>query len=322
MPETMSPHIAKICTSALQKEPKDRYATVSELRSDILAFLRQRDSEHVLREAHRILAQLQAAAKEKAERRALNDLYGECRFAFREARRTWPENDDARKGLLDAARTMIENVLEANEPRVAAALLAEAPEEIPDLAERVRAALAEDEEQRSRLARLAREHDKSIGRRARRIFLICMGIAWSAGQLAEHAAPISYRRFIVGSLVQVPMLAVAWAFSPELRSTLFNRRVFGAVAVTIVAQCLLFVCAMEVGVDLRITRLAQVGLWTVVATLLTVVLERKFWPMTVALAGACVAITVDPDWRPYAATLAIAVVTANVALVQVPKNSE
>ena len=79
---------------------------------------------------------------------------------------------------------------------------------------------------------------------------------------------------------------------------------------------------MELGVDLRITRLAQVGLWTVVTMLLTVVLEKKFWPMTVALASACVAITINPDWRPYAATLAIAVVTANVALVQAPKNME
>lgn len=322
MPGTMSPHIAKICTHALQKEPKDRYASVAELRSDILAFLRQRDSEHILREAQGILARLQEAAKQKAERQTLYDLYGECRFAFREARRTWPENEEARKGLLEAARTMIELVLDANEPRVAAALLAEAPEEIPDLSERVRAALADDEEQRSRLARFARDHDKSIGRRARRIFLICMGIAWSAGQLGERAAPISYRRFIIGSLIQLPLLALAWAISPELRSTLFNRRVVGAVAVTIIAQCLLFVCGMELGVDLRITRLAQVGLWTVVTMLLTVVLEKKFWPMTVALAGACVAITINPDWRPYAATLAIAVVTANVALVQAPKNME
>jgi eukaryotic-like serine/threonine-protein kinase len=322
MPRSMSPHIAKICMCAMQKEPKDRYATVAELRSEILAFLRQRDSDHIFREAQRTLARLRDAAKDKAPRETLYDLYGECRFAFREAQRTWPENDDAKRGLLDAARTMIEHELDAKDPRVAAALLAEAPEEIPDLAERVRAALAEDEEQRARLARFARDHDKSIGRRARRLFLICMGIAWSAGQLGERVAPISYRRFIVGSLIQLPLLCIAWAVSPELRSTVFNRRVFGAVAVTIVAQCLLFVCGSMLNVDLVITRLAQVGLWTVVATLLTVVLERKFWPMTVALASAVVAITVNPDWRPYAATLAIAVVTANVALVQVPKNSE
>jgi hypothetical protein len=322
MPSTMSPHIAKICMRALQKEPKDRYASVADLRSDILAFLRQRDSEHIFREARRTLGRLRDAAKEKAPRETLYDLYGECRFAFREAQRTWPENDDAKRGLLDAARTMIERELEAKEPRVAAALLAEAPEEISDLAERVRAALAEDEEQRARLARFARDHDKSIGRRARRIFLICMGIAWSAGQLGEKVAPISYRRFIIGSLIQLPLLGLAWAVSTELRSTLFNRRVFGAVGVTIAAQCVLFVCGSMLNVDLVITRLAQVGLWTVVATLLTVVLERKFWPMTVALACAVVAITINPDWRPYAATLAIAAVTANVALVQVPKQPD
>lgn len=322
MPASMSPHIAKVCTRALQKEPKDRYESVAELRSDILAFLRQRDSEHIFAEAKGILARLREAAKEKAARQTLYDLYGECRFAFREARRTWPENDDARRGLLDAARTMIEHELEAKDPRVAAALLAEAPEERDELAElqeSVERALAEDEAQRERLATVARDHDKSIGRRARRIFLICMGIAWSAGQLGEHAAPITYRRFIIGSVIQLPLLAVAWGISPELRSTAFNRRMVGAVTVTIVAQCLLFVCGSSLGVDLRITRLAQVGLWTVVTTLLTVVLERKFWPMAVALAGACVAVTIDPEWRPYAATLAIAVVTANVALVQAPK---
>ena len=326
MPTSMSPHIAKICMRALQKDPKERYANVAELRSDILAFLRQRDSEHIFREAKAILARLHDAVKEKAPRQTLYDLYGECRFAFREARRTWPENDDARNGLLDAARTMIEHELDAKDPRVAAALLADAPDpdsaELAELATRVRTALADDEAQRDKLARIARDHDKNIGRRARRIFLICMGIAWSAGQLAEHAAPITYRRFIIGSLIQLPLLGVAWAVSPELRSTLFNRRVFGAVAVTIVAQCLLFVSGSLLNVDLVVTRLAQVGLWLVVTMLLTVVLEKKFWPMTVALAGACVAITINPDWRPYAATLAIAVVTANVALVQVPKQQQ
>lgn len=319
MPASMSAQLARICIRALQKDPKDRQASVAELRADILAFLRQRDSEHIFREAERALAWLREASRAKEPRQKLYDLYGECRFAFREALRTWPEHVEAKRGLRDATRTMIEHELDAKDPRVADALLADSSEDLPDLAERVRLALAEEDAERERLAKFARDHDKSIGRRARRIFLICMGIAWSAGQLGERAAPITYRRFIIGSLIQLPLLALAWTISPELRSTLFNRRIFGAVAVTIVAQCVLFVCGSALSVDLAVTRLAQVGLWTVVATLLTVVLERKFWPMTVALAGAVGAITINPDWRAYAATLAIAVVTANVALVQIPK---
>jgi hypothetical protein len=322
LPRGVSPQLAAICARALQKMPEDRFASVADLRREILTFLRQRDSEHVVAHAKETLARLVEACAGDGPRQQLYDLYGECRFAFREALRTWPEHASAREGLLSATRTMIEHEL-AREPKVAAALLAEAPEELPDLAKRVGEALAAEEAQRAALSQVARDHDARIGWGGRRIFLVAMGAVWSLGQIfGDRIAEPSYRRFITGSLIQLPIVALAWLIIPSLRATLFNRRMVGAVVVMLVAQCAMFVGGARLGVDLGLARVAQLGLWAVIAALLTVLLEKKFWPMTAALVVAAVTVAMAPELRAVAATLAIAVVTVSVGTVRADKTDK
>jgi len=318
MPASMSPQLGAICTRALQKDPADRHASAGEVRRDILAFLRQRDSEHVAIEGERALGRLKEACAGDGSRQRIHDLYGECRFACQEALRTWPENEAARAGLAEAARVVIEHEL-GRDPRGAAALLAEAPCPLPDLEKRIAEAMAAEESERAKIAKVARDHDANVGRRVRRIFLIGMGLAWSLGQLADRVAPITYERFLIGSVVQLPIVALAWALSPELRSTTFNRRMLAAVGVHVCSQIGLFLAGMALGVDIALIRLLQVGLWAVIATLLAVVFERRFWPMAVAMVAAFVVVTLAPHLRPVATTVAIAILTFNAAAIRAPK---
>ena len=94
---------------ALQKEPKDRHASVAELRSDVLAFLRQRDSEHVFREAARTLARLRARGENRvpraldAQRKA-----GRPRRALREFLPFGVRQHDARAGSATVDADQIE----------------------------------------------------------------------------------------------------------------------------------------------------------------------------------------------------------------------
>ncbi len=316
IPAGVSRQLGVILRRALQRYPEDRYASVGELRRDVLAFLRQRDSEHVAFEGEQTLGALQRALAEGGDRQRVYDLYAVCRFAFREALRTWHENAAARAGLLDAVRTMVEHEL-ARDPRVARALLADAPEPIPDLEARVADTVAAEDRQRDELSKVARDHDSSVGLRARRVFLMFMAFWWCAGQvLGDRLVTPSYKRFITGSLLQLPLIALAWAIAPELRATLFNRRMVAAVAVNITAQLALFSAAALLGLEIPIARIAQVGLWAVVTALVTVTFEKRFWPSALTFTAAFAMSALVPDLRPWFATVGIAVVTVNVVVVK------
>ncbi len=111
LPPGIPPRLAAICTRALAKSPAARHEGVGPLRRDVLAFLRLRDSEHVVVQAQNALGALRAACAEQDARRRIYDLYGECRFAFREALHMWPESEEAKKGLASAASLVIEHEL-------------------------------------------------------------------------------------------------------------------------------------------------------------------------------------------------------------------
>jgi serine/threonine-protein kinase len=312
VPPDVSTRLGAICARALAKQPAARHAGAGELRRDVLDFLRLRDSEHVVAEAERALEALRDACKEGTRRR-IYDLYGECRFAFREALHTWPENETAQRGLATAATLVIERELE-RDPRVAAALLDEAPDITPELAARVRRAAAEEASEREGLARLARVHDQRTGLVARRVFFVLLGLSWAASQFADRIGPLHHLRFALASLFELPLLLIGWALSRDAMKTLFNRRLLAAVAVVLLAQSALFVTAHALGVELASTRIIQLGLWATVATCVTVLLERRFWPLTVTFIAA-LAVTVRwPHLRPFAGALSSLAVTANVVL--------
>jgi hypothetical protein len=276
VPADVSPSLAAICARALAKEPSARFADAAALRRDVLAFLRLRDSEHVVLQAQRALDGLRAACRDAGERREIYDLYGECRFAFREALHMWPENETARKGL--------------------------------------EAAAAETKE-RERLAKLVHVHDQDTGLRARRIFFVALGVSWAASQFADPLGAVSHLRFAVTSLLELPLLLFAWVIARDMMKTPFNRRLMSAVAVTLVAQAGLFLTTYALGVDLQSTRIIQLGLWATIAALLTSSLERRFWPMTLGIVAA-LAVTVRwPHLRPLAGAFASLLVTANVVAI-------
>ena len=310
---SISPRLAAIGTRAMQKLPVHRHAGVSELRLEILEYLRSRDSEHLVEEAQRALAILEEAGRAGGSRRKIYDLYGECRFAFREALRMWPDNELASRGLSAASTLVIEHEL-ARDPRVASALLEEAHDIAPELVDRVRRAAAAESEERAGLSRLAHDHDPLVGRRARKTLFVLFGLAWSASQFAgDYIGPRTHQRFAVGALLQLPPLLLAWFGARDLTRNLFNRRILVSVGLTTVAQVMLFVAAYALDIDVSATRILQIGLWAVIAAGLTTLLERKLWPMTAGLSAALVLALLRPELRSLAAGFATLGVTVNIA---------
>lgn len=314
LPVEVPSRLGAICARAMEKQPAARHASVGELRQDVLAFLRRRDSEHVVAQAERALDALRAACAAGENRRVVYDLYGECRFAFREALHMWPENETASLGLATAATLVVEREL-ARDPRVAMAMLDEAPDITPELAARVREAAAAEADERDGLSKLARDHDQHTGIRARQIFFVLLGIGWTASQFGDSLGPLTHRRFAIASLMELPLLGIAWLVSRDIMKTLFNRRLLMAVALMLIAQAALFFCAGALGIPLIATRTLQLGLWATVAAALTALIERRFWPMTLCSLGALAVTLHSPHLRAFAGAVVTVVVTLNVAMI-------
>ena len=121
----------------------------------------------------------------------------------------------------------------------------------------------------------------------------------------------------------MPLLGVGWMMSRDLMTTLFNRRLLAVVGVLLVAQSALFVAALHLGVDIVPSRVLQLGLWATVSACLTVLLERRFWPMTLGFVLA-LALTVRwPELRAVAGAASSLAVTVNVlAIWRSPRSSK
>jgi hypothetical protein len=195
-------------------------------------------------------------------------------------------------------------------------LLEESQGIAPELALRVRSAAGAKRSEDARLAQLARDSDDSSGRRARSVIMTVLGVSWVASlPFGERYGPVTHTRFALGALLQLVVIGAACVIAPGVAQSLYNRRILATIAVAVLGQGALFVSAGAFGASIAFARTLQIGLWTLIVAVLTITLDRRFWPMTALAAAAfCVAVAF-PDTRSYAATVAAAGVMLNVALV-------
>jgi len=277
VPDQVSPRLAAIITRAMARSPHDRYTCVAQLRLDVLAYLRARDSEHLAARAHDKLVLLRRACGESAPPQTIHELYAEARFGFREAQRTCPENEAATRGLAEASTLVLERALE-QDPLRAAALLEGADGVCPEFEARVRSAARAREEEHASLARMTRDNDATVGHRARRGIFVAFGLTWAATlPFAERIGPVTNTRFALGAILQLAFLALAVVVFSDLRRHRYNRRFVAAVAVNFAAQAVLFAVSDALGMDVEAARTLRLGVTALGAAQLTITVERRFW---------------------------------------------
>ncbi len=314
IPGDVEADVAAICRRAMQYEPAQRHASVAEFRDAIQSFLVRRDSLYVASAGQGLLSELRAGIASDAPRRVLYDIWGECRFAFREALRTWPDNQDARAGLSLAATALAEHEL-SRDPRVAGAILDEVAEPPSTLRARVLAAIELDDRERQRNAKLASELDPAVASPLRTGVLVAAGIAWTVSALVgERIGPWSNVRFLVGSALPIPVLLYL-RFGTRLASTLFNRRVLATLLLLCSAHAGLFAACAGLHIDVAAARTLQVAIGFVVATMAAIAVDSRLWPMTFGLAGAVLVSVFAPAMRPWATAVAYVGLTINFAIV-------
>jgi hypothetical protein len=233
--------LADICRRAMAKAPADRFASVLALRDAVAAFLTHSAARVVTEKGQRACDRLatQTAAygsapeAEKVERsRAIHHTYNEARFAFELALESWPEADDAQRGLERAAHTMLEHALEAEDLALSKRLASEV--ENPALRARVEALVSRAAAREAELALLREQAtllDSSVVARPLGTLFITAGVV---GGLASIPTRLLFARGVEAAVAPVTVLwtcialgtgAYAYAVLRRARKSLVSPRV-------------------------------------------------------------------------------------------------
>lgn len=235
IPGSVPEELAELLRACLSFDPGKRPASARAVRLRIDAFLEHRGSTALAARADLLASQISAAIARDAPRASIYETFTECRFAYREALRSWPDNAHARGGLRAVVERMLDHEI-ARGDLAAAKLLAAELAELPPATRDALAALEQRQhvaaERLERLGRLERELDPRVGRGARLGVGVGVGLLWTLLPLAGRLVGIHFGQ--LETLVALPVTAIvlaAFAFTGKLagwRASQLNRRLVRA----------------------------------------------------------------------------------------------
>jgi eukaryotic-like serine/threonine-protein kinase len=300
-PEHTPGELAAIARRALAADPLARFDSAEQLRIATQAFVQHRASARLARDSEQALVALKNAARtaESAPARAeLMRLFGACRFGFGEALAMWPDNPAAQAGLAGAYEAMIAHEADRGEPEAAAALLAELDDAPDELCARVEAAELRKAEELRRVAeleRVGRLFDPSSEIRARWITTALLGLLGTiipliTSQLIDPQSEGYGPTFVLPSCFLVAAVGAAVYKREALARSAHTRWVLATVITALASQLLVHAgCAM---MHLPVVAsMAMVALlWSALAALMAVIVDRRIATMACGYLAAFVAI--------------------------------
>ena len=322
--------LASIARRAMDRDPERRFASAETFRLAVQDYLRQRSSLRLAERAERRLSELEAwlASPEptQAWRAQLYNLFGACRFGFREALAAAPHLTVAAEGLARATRTMIDHELGAGDARAAASLLAEMASPPPALTARVEAALTAAEVRRERVEELERQLDPRVGQRTRWFLALVLGVLWTATPaVLSRALPAAHDdsslSILLGGVVFLAIIGALgiWARDSMTKTTI-NRQL-GAGAVV---ACLAYIAIGLGGVvapwPQAISVTVVLVVWSAICAMLSHGVERRLAPSAVGYLAAFFAAAAWPEHRFDIQSASHLVLTVNVVAIWRPSD--
>ncbi|HZO12811.1 MAG TPA: serine/threonine-protein kinase, partial [Polyangiaceae bacterium] len=272
-----------IIERAMQPHPKDRFESAEELRLALSTFLRHRGSIRLAVEAEaRVNALIELIARPDVTRDQLYKLFGEARFAFQEALRSWPDNEQAQASLRKLFETMIEYELAASNAKMAASLLAELDAPRDDLRERVEQTVARDQKRLAELSKLERELDPKVGQHTRRIVGVILGASWTLAPLSlNYVDPSAAKAMtsVVGVALLVLAIVIWYLARAPMAETAVNRRIMMAIVIGMAATLTQAVVSQLSGLPPRSEVAMNMVTAGAILALMAAMVERKLWPM-------------------------------------------
>ncbi|WP_428263105.1 protein kinase domain-containing protein [Haliangium sp.] len=333
--------LVRICRRAMAPQPEQRFSGAVELHRALQDFLQHRGSDALVHQAeahfvkmHDLLAEAPADSREIHEdrRQELYKLYGACRFGFLEALSAWPDNPAALAGLRSATQTMIEYELGHDDPRAAAALMADVARVVeypPSQRARVEHALrakAREEDRAAELKTLGHELDIRIGARTRAVVVLFMGLSWVVvpfivGLVRDISTvyPGNVRMAVWSSGVVLFYAVVVYAARRTLLQSAINRRLVVMMGFMLIGQSILHLGAGLGGVTPAVAQGVQFFYWCGVITAVTGLVEVRLFPTALAYLGGFFAAMAAPDLRFFTMAGANLVLLVNALIIWMPR---
>jgi eukaryotic-like serine/threonine-protein kinase len=344
LPADVPPELAEICRRAMRMDPKGRYESAEALRFAVEDFLRHAGSSQLSREADARLAELRellttpnapsgaeeaddAAADDAEEaedasqrRTRIYNLFGACRFGFRQALRSWPGNEDAKAGLRTATEIMTEFEIARGSAENADAILGELDDPPAALVRRVKEELARHATARSRADRFARDHDPSIGGRTRLFLSSLLGGSWVVFPLVAryyevHYAPLT-SDVTRGATIFLTAIAAGAAYwgRESLSKTLMNRRLVAIVLFAFAGQLTMELGTSLLGLTPKVAQALHFFNYFVVTAMATLAIEKRLaWSAIGYLIGFFI-VCANTDMRWWVMSACNLVLTTNLIL--------
>jgi hypothetical protein len=316
--------LAALVVRCMSRDPRERPESALAVRHALERFLEHRGAMAIAAEADKRLLELEGILAGPSNPRQIEQAYnvfGECRFGFKQALRAWDGNEVARAGLRRAIACMVRFEAEHGDARAAALLYAELDEPDPELEAIVDLARrrAEDEAKNiERLRVLEKDLDPREGRQLRMGGALAAGLLWT---IVPFLAP----RFMTKhpgdeALFTIPvsalcLVAIALGYRTWTRSTRINRQLVAAFAFGLAAQPLVILAAKYAAhLDGQMNIVMLMGYWFVVMGLITAALERRLVPLPLAYGAGFFVALAYPAYRYDAVSVAnfIAAVTAAI----------
>ncbi len=297
--------LTSLVRACMSREPADRPESALEVRRAVELFLEHRGAIALAAQAEQKLEELEVllAAEEVEIERAYN-VFGECRFGFRQALRAWNDADVAKTGMSRAVSAMVRFEAANGDARAAQLLLAELDEKNPELEALVDTVKKRAEEEAKRIEKLKvleKDLDPREGRSLRLLAGLAFAVFWT---IVPLVAPLWVRGHptneglgsIPACVVCVVVMGIGHLRWPV--QTRINRQLFAAFAFGVAMQPVIML-ALRYGAHLIGPGIIVVlcAYWMVVMGVITVSIERRLVPLPIAYAiGATVAYT-WPDYR-------------------------
>lgn len=319
LPRPIPDELVELVHRCLERDPKARPATVSDVRDAIAGVLAHRDAERLCDGAvARVEAMIESIEAAPQDTRTIYDHFSAARFGFGAALERDSDNARAKVGLLRANEVMVNFELDAGRAAAAAAIAEAAPELPPELRKRVELALADERARAARLAALELDQDTSIGQRTRLFIMAVLGSIWSVLPIVGHffgatamlESPSGYVLLSVIFLVLVIAFGV-WA-RESMTKTAFNRRMGAMLVVMFVGQCVLALMGMAMELGAANTQKLSLFLYALSAAFAAVFSDRRILVSAVAYGAAIPVVMAWPDARLLALSAANFVFTLNI----------
>ncbi len=326
--------LVRICRRATAAEPDRRYPGVDQLQLALRGYLAHRGSERLAVEAEHRLEELAAALDttvtttiDGARREPLYRLLGECRFGFREALSTWPDNAAARAGIQRATTLMVEYELAHDHPRAAANLLAEldpAPAELRRKVDAARGRLEADRRRRAELERLDADLDLRTGTRTRSFTTAILGLCFTGFPLLGLLYPTrwqSYPNMVrYGGVLLLLLFGIGVWARDSLSKTMVNRRVYATIVLAVLVHVLHNIGAHMLGADPVTSHVMSILFWFCFAAMASVTIDRRLVPCAAGYLLAFLIAARWPELRLWAMSAANLGFTVNAVVIWRPES--